>query len=602
VQRSVPERGLHLEDLYEDRGALSDTVALSSTYLFGGLPEPEFAAVSAVVTTEHWSAGVEVVREGEAGDACYVIASGNADVVTHDLVGQEVVLQRMTAGASFGAVALATGAPRSATVRATSDVEALVLTREAYERIKPSCPTLAARLVEYVDFLDVDRFLKRASPFVGLPPETVRAIVPRLGRQRVTAGATVVREGDEADLFYLIRSGTLVVTERGKRPRELGPGECFGEVALLTGGKRAATVTAKTDADLLTLDKATFDDVAAQNDRLRGRLSELARIRVPGISLSVPDPVTALVPFVAGGARRYRIILIAGVALFAVASILAARSGNEFAIYLALVLGAFVVPVAFVTYLAESDVLAAHPIRLALTFVLGAAIGIPVAIQLELATGAAPGALDTALLVGIIEEFAKVLGVVWLLGRSSARFRMDGVVYGAAAGMGFAAFETILYGQARLDTPGTLLATLWMRTLLAPFGHGTWTAIVCASLWRAKGQRAIRVDRRLFAAFAIAVGLHALWDWQPLPGLLGLLWYLAIGFTGIRVLGWTVAQATREELGSVLALDPDLAEAHAQGRAVSCGRCGQVAPIGARYCARCGGLLRASRSEGLAPS
>lgn len=570
--------------------------ALGATFLFGELPETERATVAAAVSAARFPAGSDIVRENDAGNACYVVASGEAAVVTHDLVGQEIVLQRMGRGASFGAVALTTGAPRSATVRAMSDVEAFVLSREAYVRVVASCPTLASRVAGYVDFLDVDRFLKRASPFVGLPQETVRALVPSLRHEEVKAGEVIVREGDAADRFYLLRAGTLEVTERGHRVQTLAAGECFGEVALLTGGTRAASVRALTDAQLLSLDKTTFMGIVAHNERLRGRLSELARIRVPGISLTVPDPITALVPFVAANARRYRTILIAGIALFAVASVLASRSGSELAVYLALVLGAFVVPVAYVTYLAEADILAAHPIRLAITFVLGAAIGIPVAIQLEIATGAAPGALNTALLVGVIEEFAKVLGVVWLLGRSSSRFRMDGVVYGAAAGMGFAAFETILYGNARLDTVGTLLATLWMRTLLAPFGHGTWTAIVCASLWRAKGQSAIRFDRRLLAAFAIAVTLHTLWDWQPLPGLLGLLWYLAIGFAGIRVLGWTVARATQEELGSVLALDPELAEAHAQGRAVSCSRCGQVAPAGARYCARCGALLRAAAS------
>ena len=567
---------------------MDGAAALRATFLFGALPEAEIAAVARELTSRPISAGTDIVREGETGDECFVIASGEADVVTRDLVDQEVALQHLFSGASFGAVALTTNAPRSATVRATTDVDALVLSREAYERILPACPTLAQRVREYVDFLDVDRFLKRASPFVGLPPETVRAIVPRLGRRAVKAGEVVVRQGDDADLFYLVHTGTL---EAGHT--KLGPGECFGEVALLTGGKRAATVRAVTDAELLTLDKPTFDEVVAQDDRLRARLSELARIRVPGVSLAVPDPITSLVPTIAGHARRYRTILIGGIALFAIASVLASRSGSDLAIYLALVLGAFVVPIAYVTYLAESDVLAAHPIRLGLTFVLGAAIGLPIAINLELATGAAPGALDTAFLVGLIEETAKVLSVVWLLGRSSARFRMDGVVYGAAAGMGFAAFETVLYGQARLDTVGTLLATLWMRTLLAPFGHGTWTAIVCASLWRAKGSRMIRIDRRLIQAFAIAVTLHTLWDWQPLPGLLGLVWYIAIGYAGIRVLSWTVKRATAEELGSVLALDPELAEAHARGHAVTCARCGQVAPIGARFCARCGALLRA---------
>lgn len=48
-------------------------------------------------------------------------------------------------------------------------------------------------------------------------------------------------------------------------------------------------------------------------------------------------------------------------------------------------------------------------------------------------------------MVGPIEEAAKILGVAWLLRRSTSRFQMDGVIYGAAAGMGFAAFESVIY-------------------------------------------------------------------------------------------------------------------------------------------------------------
>lgn len=55
---------------------------------------------------------------------------------------------------------------------------------------------------------------------------------------------------------------------------------------------------------------------------------------------------------------------------------------------------------------------------------------------------------------------------------------MDAVVFGAAAGMGFAAVENMIYGWAFFGTgeTGSMLAVLWLRALLSPFGHGTWTA------------------------------------------------------------------------------------------------------------------------------
>lgn len=565
---------------------------LDASLLFGGLPEDERSAIAGALGTARFAAGESIVREGETADACYLVVSGEAAVLTRDLVGQEVTLQRLGPGSSFGAGALMTGGPRTATVQAVSDVEALLLSRAEFERLAPLCPTLLARLASYVDFLDVDRFLRRASPFARLPRETLQALVPRLEHLRVHPGDTLVREGEEGDRFYLVRSGRLEVARRGRRLQELGPGDCFGEVALLTGGRRLATVRALIASELLALARADFDEVLAAHGSVRAQVTELARIR-GGQGLAIPDPVTTLMPFLAAARRdRYWRLLAAGIGLFALFSFVAAGSGSELAVYGALALGSFVVPVVYVTYLAEADILAARPLRLALTFVLGAALGLPVAIWLQELSGAAPGAAGAALMIAVIEELAKVLGVAWLLGRATSRFQMDGVVYGAAAGMGFAAFETALFGVARLGAPDVLLATVWLRSLLAPFGHGTWTAIVCATIWGRKGGGPLRVDGAVVGAFALAVALHALWDWQPLPRLAGLLWYLAIGAIGLWVLRTIVDRATREELGAVLALNPELAEGTAGARSVACLRCGQAAPPGAHYCVRCGSALR----------
>jgi RsiW-degrading membrane proteinase PrsW (M82 family) len=80
----------------------------------------------------------------------------------------------------------------------------------------------------------------------------------------------------------------------------------------------------------------------------------------------------------------------------------------------------------------------------------------------------------------------------------SASVRLDGVIFGAAAGMGFAAIEIGLYALARVETVGVLLGVLWFRALLSPFTHATWTAIVCATIWRARCRLASRrlEDRR----------------------------------------------------------------------------------------------------------
>lgn len=83
---------------------------------------------------------------------------------------------------------------------------------------------------------------------------------------------------------------------------------------------------------------------------------------------------------------------------------------------------------------------------------------------------------------------------------------------------------------------GTLLSTLRFRTLLSPFGHGTWTAIIAAAIWRQKSAGASWLNWRVALAFAISVILHALWDWQPVEGFWLLVWLLVIGLVGLEIL------------------------------------------------------------------
>jgi MFS family permease len=94
--------------------------------------------------------------------------------------------------------------------------------------------------------------------FAPLPAATLEQLADRLREIRVPAGDVIVRQGDPGDRFYLIEDGTVDVTVDGRAPHQLGPGDSFGEIALLRNVPRTATVTARTDAVLYSLERDDF--------------------------------------------------------------------------------------------------------------------------------------------------------------------------------------------------------------------------------------------------------------------------------------------------------------------------------------------------------
>jgi CRP-like cAMP-binding protein len=104
--------------------------------------------------------------------------------------------------------------------------------------------------------------LSRVGLLSSLPGETLTALAARMVREQVSAGSTIVAEGDGGERFYVLLSGMAAVTQEGRGPRSvLRPGETFGEVALAMGIPRTATVTAMLPSVVASCDRATFDEL-----------------------------------------------------------------------------------------------------------------------------------------------------------------------------------------------------------------------------------------------------------------------------------------------------------------------------------------------------
>lgn len=264
--------------------------------------------------------------------------------------------------------------------------------------------------------------------------------------------------------------------------------------------------------------------------------------------LALPDPVSSLLPHLQK--PHYAMFWgaltggFAGMTGLTVATIDTRSTGVE---VLFVVLSSLFVPSLYVYFLDMRNRFV-EPRRgiLIRTFILGAVLGLPIAAVLEGLLGAGVGAPGPALLTGLIEEFAKATAVFWLLRRRHAdlQFAMDGIIVGAAAGMGFAAFEDMAYGAAAFHQGLTaVILTVWLRQVLGAFGHGTWTAIVAGTIWRERKDGRIRVTPRVIGAYLLAAALHGLWDWGPL----GVFTYLVVGIAGLWILRGMIKEALWQE-------------------------------------------------------
>jgi MFS family permease len=128
----------------------------------------------------------------------------------------------------------------------------------------------------------VDRFV-RLPLFDGLSPASLEQAARHLARVKVTPGEVVVRQGDPADRFFHILDGSFEVTQAkdpGGSPRflrTLGPDDVFGEIGLLDGVPRTATVTATGEGALLALDGQRFLELVAAGPGLSSRLLDVHR-------------------------------------------------------------------------------------------------------------------------------------------------------------------------------------------------------------------------------------------------------------------------------------------------------------------------------------
>ena len=257
-------------------------------------------------------------------------------------------------------------------------------------------------------------------------------------------------------------------------------------------------------------------------------------------------------------------LLVALIVAYVALTILFMRTGNSNCIPGMMFLGAFSVPLATLVLFFELNTprnVSLHMVGK--LFLFGAIASLAVALL-----GYALPIFDLSdMEAGVVEEVAKLLTVVVVMRSVRYKYILNGILFGATVGAGFAAFETAGYALNEGFLPGMLqalingqnqttathqgvvlmLQILRLRGILAPLGHVAWTAVAAGAFWRVKQDKptspAMLFDTRFLKAFMIPVVLHGIWDapWQlPFEGnqiITGVItWYVVFGLVqqGLR--------------------------------------------------------------------
>jgi CRP-like cAMP-binding protein len=233
--------------------------ALSQTPLLSGLPAAALESLIERCDLIALEPREILFREGDAGDALYVLTEGEVAVIAEG--PPRIEIARLGAGAFFGEIALLTEQPRSATIEARGASEVLAIDRSAVGRLLGEYPDMLPVILRFVRGRLLERLLRTSPMFAPMPEADRAALAARFDFLEIDPGAVLVAEGSRADALYVLLAGRAEVVRDGKAVAYLRPGDLGGMTPLIDSAPAEATVRATTKCLALQLAAPVFREV-----------------------------------------------------------------------------------------------------------------------------------------------------------------------------------------------------------------------------------------------------------------------------------------------------------------------------------------------------
>jgi len=220
--------------------------AVKENFLFSKLNSEQLELTIDVMKRQQVKLGEILIREGDEGDKFYIAEKGTYDVIVKDKKVHEYNAKN-NLFPSFGELALLHGAPRKATIKATSDGSLWVLERLAFQTMLMLSPEQALL-----------KQLQKIKTFKCVPLVTLRNMCDNMEIKSYKEGDAICRQGELAHHFYVVKTGRVAI-ERDGRQLQVGQ-RYFGERALITSDPRKATVVARGDTTCYVMARDMFEE------------------------------------------------------------------------------------------------------------------------------------------------------------------------------------------------------------------------------------------------------------------------------------------------------------------------------------------------------
>lgn len=220
-------------------------MTLMKSFMFNSLEKHDQNIIVGAMKIQLFKNGDTVIKQGDDGDELFIIGSGKLRCCKKlNDNPEEVFLKNYEPGEVFGELALLYNAPRAASVYAEDNCELYSLDRDTFNHIVKN--STIQRRQKYEEFIQKIEILKDLDSYER------QKICDCLTTEEFKKGDFVIKEGEEGYRFYLVQQGTaeavkLATQGHSERVFEYKENDYFGELALLNGDKRKASIMVTSD-------------------------------------------------------------------------------------------------------------------------------------------------------------------------------------------------------------------------------------------------------------------------------------------------------------------------------------------------------------------